>query len=135
MTPTANKPPSAFTGTFTLDGLDNPQSAKLDGQADIYLTLSGGFGGDNVEFPTIGADFELHWKFDSSHPTANPPAVSFSDVTLNLGQFFDGVLEPILKTIQNATAPIKPVLDVLNAPIPGLSDLSHFLGEEDISLS
>ena len=134
LTPTAGKPPSAFHGTFTLDNLTNPQTPNLDGQADVYLTLSGGFGSADNEFPTVDADFELHWKFDSNNPTANPPAVSFSNVKLDLGQFMNSVLLPVLQSIQRETQPFKPVLDVLNAPIPGLSDISNFLGEGNVTL-
>jgi hypothetical protein len=122
-----------FRGTFGLDGMDNLSSASLDGRADVNLRLSGGFG-SNVNFPSIGADFQLHWVFDSSNPAANPPTVSFSNVSLDLGQFLSGVLTPILRGIQSATAPIAPLLDLITTPLPGISDISNFLGQGDVTL-
>src|SRR5262249_27704532 len=44
------------------------------------------------------------------------------------------VVGPFANQVHSALLPIQPLLDVLNAPIPGLSDLSHAAGQGDVSI-
>ena len=62
------------------------------------------------------------------------PTVSFDNVGLNLGSFLSSLLAPVLTDIQSVTSHLQPVLNVLNARLPVLSDLSHLIGEGDVNL-
>ena len=96
----------------------------------MNLHLTGGLG-PTADFPSIGADFHLSWNFDT--PDAGP-VVSFDNVSLDLGGFLTGILKPILTDIQDVTAPILPVLKILNKDLPGISDISEFFGGPAITL-
>ncbi len=122
-----------FVGTFGLNNLDNVPTVTLGGRADVNLQLSGGFGSGD-KFPSIDADFHLHWQFVAGDPLADAPLVSFDNVKLDLGEFLTGILKPIVSAIQTATAPLQAPLDVLNTPIPGLSQLTNLLGQGDATL-
>ncbi|HVA47067.1 MAG TPA: choice-of-anchor tandem repeat GloVer-containing protein [Pirellulales bacterium] len=134
LTPIAAMPTSLVAG-IVADHLDATPTVALTLQADANLQLTGGFSGvSSTDFPSIGAEFHLHWSFDSSNPAAGEPQVSFDNVGLNLGSFLRNMLAPVLTTIQDVTGPLQPVFDVLNAPLPVLSDLSHLVGGNDVTL-
>ncbi len=60
--------------------------------------------------------------------------LSFGDVSLNLGQFVNRVLRPVLTQIQDDTAPLNDVINVLDKPLPVLTDLSNLVGGGDVTL-
>jgi hypothetical protein len=135
-----------FHGDFTLDvtgaGFANP---KLNGAADVNLMLTASFGTGVIPpsqpvFPAVNSNFHMHWDFGDANPDAsassfgNAPTVEFNQVQLELGSFLSKVLGPVVDTVQKATAPLRPVLAVLNFPLPVLSNLSNAIGQGDISL-
>jgi hypothetical protein len=121
------------TDRFTNDlQIVNPH---LGGGADVNLTLTANFGNptsdSRYEFPSIATDFYLHWGFDNTATGADAavnqgaaPTVQFNKVRVSLGEYLSRAIEPIVTDVQTALAPLKPVMDVLNARIPGLSDLA-----------
>ena len=127
----------ALTGFFDVtvndaDGiLSFGEIASLDfdfaygAQADVLLALDLGFNGVSV-FPSLVADLDLGWGLadgvDLDHPEV--PLLAFNDIGLNLGDFFSDFLGGILGEIQTLTGPIQPLLDILMAPIPVISDLA-----------
>lgn len=127
----------ALTGFFdvTVNDADGILSfgdiASLDfdfdygAQADVLLALDLGFNGVSV-FPSLVADLDLGWGLadvvDADHPEV--PLLAFNDIGLNLGDFFSDFLGGILGEIQTLTGPIQPLLDILMAPIPVISDLA-----------
>jgi hypothetical protein len=127
--------PNGLTVMMALDNIasGNP-TVEVDGDAAINMRLTGSFTGGNLDFPGIDTDFHVNWAFNSSNPELNPPEVSFDNVYLNLGHFISDLLMPVLQNIQDATDPLKPVLKVLNTPLPGLSDLSQAVGKGDVTL-
>ena len=132
---------TAMNVVFTLDGLDpgnlSPKPNLL-GSANIDLDLTGGFAanGKAVDgFPSMKTEFKLGWKFDTTKSTDDLlPRVEFLDVSMNLGSFLSQEIGPILKQVQEVTNPLKPLIAVLKAPIPGLSDLSHLIGGGDVNI-
>ena len=100
--------------------------ARVTGGANVRLTLTGDFG--SGDFPSVSADFSLTWTFGNAVPGTpvfgNRPEISFGNVRLNLGSFFTRMVRPILTTVNNVLGPIKPILDVLDACIPVISDLA-----------
>jgi hypothetical protein len=122
---------TALAAAFTVDNLGGPPAVNLTGRADVNLGLNlaftDGTGQPSDEFPSVGSHFVLDWSFDTAHPqTAAPPSVGFHDVTLNLGQLFgaSGMVAQVIRFEQTWTKPIQPLIDVLNAPLPVLSDLA-----------
>jgi Ca2+-binding RTX toxin-like protein len=106
--------------------------------ADIDLDLELGIV-DGEYFPSLESEFYLRWGLgdavdnSSMDPLDNHyaiPYIKFQNVGLNLGSFFSDLLAPILEQIQKITEPIQPIVDVLTAPIPVISDLAG----EDITL-
>jgi hypothetical protein len=122
-----------FNATLHLDGLGGTPTVAVGGQADVNLHLAAGVG-SNLDFPSMGADFQLTWSFDPNNPTADPPQARFNDVTLDLGQFVSEILGPILDDIQSATSSFEPIIKALTTPIPGISDISRFLGRGSVTL-
>ncbi len=124
---------TSFHGHFTWDGLNAATPVGVDGQANVNMRLSGGFG-EGVGFPMIGADFHLAWHFDSKNPTGDAPTVRFDNVGLDLGGFLSSILGPIFTGIEDVEKPIKGPIDVISAPLPGISDLSELLNNGPVSL-
>ena len=86
------------------------------------------FGG-RANFPSLRADFDLDWGFTNADPGGDAkkfgdrPNIGFSNVRLDLGSFLTDFIRPIVKPIVEVLEPIQPVLDILNARLPVLSDL------------
>jgi Ca2+-binding RTX toxin-like protein len=116
---------------------------KLSGNADVYLKLAATFGGaakTSIKFPSIYSDFEMHWSFSNANANASlntfgdAPTIEFKNVNMGLGTFVSDILGPIVTDIQKVTKPIQPIIDVLNKPLPGISDVSKAVGLGDVSL-
>ena len=140
--------PSMFVGSFAVDitdptgdgrlafadfsspGLDFGEiiDAKFSAEADVNLDTIVSFGG-NASFPSLRADFDLDWGFNNadpgneSKPFGDQPNIGFSNVRLDLGSFLTDFIQPIVEPIADVLAPLKPVLDILDARLPVLSDL------------
>ena len=96
--------------------------ANLGAEAHVNLDLAASFGG-NAAFPRVLAEFHLDWIFDLDHG-AGSPQISVTDIYLDLGTFISDFLGPILAKIQDVTEPLQPILDLVTARIPILSDLA-----------
>jgi Ca2+-binding RTX toxin-like protein len=149
-----------FSGTFSID-LKNPadptngrmtitdlSGASLDDLFDVKLkaevaidTLLKAKAGDDAGFPGIQAEFRMHWKWvnaapgsDGSAGGSEPLSISFDNVAIDAGAVFGHIVGPIIKQIKTVTGPLEPVIKQLYAPIPVLSDLSHLVGGDDVTL-
>src|SRR5262249_24932923 len=96
--------------------------ANLGAEAHLNLDLIASFGG-NTAFPRVLAQFHLDWVFDLDN-AAGTPQISVPDLYLALGSFISDFLAPILEKIQDVTEPLQPIIDVVTARIPILSDLA-----------
>jgi Ca2+-binding RTX toxin-like protein len=134
--------PSHFTGQFVVDLMDPNHDGKLtfaemtssgthfkdiihadlEAVADINLDLSASFGG-NTAFPRILAEFHLDWMWSLQNGSGHP-TVAFTNIYLDLGTFLSDFLGPILSKIQEVTEPVQPIIDVVTARLPILSDLA-----------
>ena len=103
-------------------------------QANVNLDLTAGFG-QGMDFPTITTVLHVGWGFgnttdpnagfpvpDADHPTT--PDVEFQDVSLNLGSFISGFVAPIVQQVKTYLDPIAPIVEVLTARLPLISDLT-----------
>ena len=86
-------------------------------------------------FPGVRTNFNLDWVLDTNaEKPLGAPTIVFDDVAINAGEFFTGLLGPVVKEIKRVTGPLQPVIDTLYAPIPVLSDLSRMAGGDDVTL-
>jgi len=136
------KSPSIFSGQFTVD-LTDPNGdgkltwaeltsggtsfgdlfhAELGADANVNLDLAASFGG-NTAFPRVLAQFHLKWHFDVANG-AGTPQIYIDNIYLDVGSFISDFLAPILSKIQSVTKPLQPIIDVVTARIPILSDLA-----------
>jgi streptogramin lyase len=122
-----------FNATLGVDGLDNPQSYSLDGNADVNLHVQTSIGGSTA-YPSVGSDFHLHWGFGANAYDPLSPSVSFDGAKLDLGSYISSVVAPIVQNVQSVLDPIQPLLDTITARIPGLSDLTDAVGMGDVTL-
>ncbi len=129
LTPIPGSPPTAngLTMTVLVDKLASTPTASFTGSAQANLRLAGSFAGTGNDFPGINTDLHVNWTLSSSNPSANPPDVSFDNVSLDLGKFLSNVVGPVFSDIQLVTKPLEPVLDVLEYPLPGITDLEKLL--------
>ena len=109
---------------------DNVASAlsletNLEGGLDINIVMDLGFEANKVDigFPKIGTTFHLKWNAEFGKPFGSLEEASFGDIKLNLGDFVQRTLKPILNKIQKVIDPIMPLIDFLQSEIPVLSSL------------
>jgi Ca2+-binding RTX toxin-like protein len=94
----------------------------LAGGTNLNLTLTAGIGSGS-NFPTIKTDFQLVWNFANQSPNDSSPQITFNNTRIDLGEFISSIVAPFLKQAQTVLAPLQPLIDALNQPIPVLSDL------------
>ncbi len=96
-------------------------------QAGVHLQLVASFAGE-TRFPTIRTDLDINWSFAGANATAsllgNAPSVAFNNITVDPGQIVRGFLGPIIDEINSVLDPIRPVLQVLESPLPVVSQLA-----------
>ncbi|MBL8794479.1 MAG: FG-GAP repeat protein [Planctomycetia bacterium] len=129
--------PTHLTAAFHLDvGVNSSITATVvSGSTDVFLHADLGLSdGAATLFPSIGADFVMSYDFNSADLSSESLDIRFKDITLNLGELLSSVVAPVLQQIQNTTLPMIEILDILNAPLPGISELSNLVGGPDISL-
>ncbi|WP_283401441.1 VCBS domain-containing protein [Marinobacterium sediminicola] len=96
-------------------------------QANFHLELTI----PNTPLPRIIGDFHMTWALNSaSVPVgygdmfSTQPQVWITDLALDVGSLLSDFLGPIVKEIQQVTQPLQPIIDGLQEPIPGLSELA-----------
>jgi Ca2+-binding RTX toxin-like protein len=133
-------PQTEFAATFNIDVKPTTVDWSIDGTAEVHLDLYAGIAGMSQSAPSLGADLDFSWNFaDVSQgrdilTITNAPSLQLNDVRVRLGQVLSDVVAPWLREVQKVTQPLQPVVDLLNTPIPGLTDLSNLVGGEDITL-
>lgn len=125
---------NSLTLAVGLNNLNSVPDVKVSGTAEANLQIDGSFAGTEGDFPGIDADLHLFWSIDSEDPSAAPPEISIENVYLDLGKFLTNVVKPVFEKIHLFTQPLAPILEVLGYPLPGLSDLSHLAGGDDVDL-
>ncbi len=100
--------------------------------AHVGLHASLDFGTGDLPFnPKLTSDFHFDWSLTGAAITGGLNAntfgsmtnIGFDDVSIDAGSFFGTYVASLVKDIQQFTKPMQPIIDVINAPIPGLSDL------------
>ncbi|MEX2171197.1 MAG: right-handed parallel beta-helix repeat-containing protein [Pirellulales bacterium] len=134
-------PQTGIDATFFVDFVDGPDAGtrlttseiasigvtpRLVGDATVNLHLVTDLGTAN--FPTLSADLKIDWHVDESPDVpltswGEVPEVSFENVGIDVGSFFSQLAQPVFDQIDQALAPVAPVLDLLSTPVPVLSDI------------
>lgn len=115
---------------------------SMDGYVDFSATLATTVAveGDDAEsgvIPRLLADISLEWDFsgslDDGFEAGNVEA-GFDEIRLDLGSFIAEFLAPVLGEVQRFTQPLQPIIDTLEAPIPGVSQLAELVGADPVTL-
>jgi len=79
----------------------------------------------NSKYPTLTSDFVLSWDLGlgGGFEELSAPSVSFDNIRLQIGTFLSEFVGDILGPIQQILEPVQPIIDVLTAPLPGISYL------------
>lgn len=122
--------------------------AELTGHPDILdATLSGSTRTSlklvsempaTALFPRVGTDLTILWDFDNAvvdpdddnSAFGSQPVLTLNNNRVLLDSFLNHFAGGVLEKITEVTQPVQPVIDVLGAPIPLLSDL----GSSDVTL-
>lgn len=102
---------------------------RLGGEADIGLAATLDLFG-NPSYPSFSTELLVKWGLgfpsDASHPETfgSVPNVTFRNVSVKLGSFLGDELNSTLSPIADIIKPAKPLLDILTAPLPVVSDLA-----------
>jgi len=115
--------------------------------ADANLLIHAGILGTGNGFPSVYGVLHAHWGWGFTAGGSEPgdgdtldssntptPGVSFEHLNLDIGELLHNYLQPIFKQIQDVTSPLKPVIDVLQAPIPVVSQLAELVGQPPVTL-
>ncbi|WP_114766799.1 calcium-binding protein [Vibrio rhodolitus] len=81
-----------------------------------------------VSLPAISANLYFDHSYEKvlygePREVMNVEAFELRDITLDVGEFLEGFLKPVLGFVDDALDPIRPVLDFITSPIPGVSDI------------
>ena len=111
----------------------------LDADVIIDLALKTGFSTGaitpNANLPGLAADLFVDWGFNLGLDgfSTDSPTVELNDIRLDLGGFISKALGPIIDTIDDFLAPIRPLLDLLDTEIPVISQLAKLLQQPPIT--
>lgn len=102
----------------------------VTGQSRVALRLLANLP-SSAMVPTFGTDLKIRQTFsgaktdpfDDNSSFGGPAQVTFENLRVNLGEFFDNFATRAFNEINRYTEPLQPVIDALTAEIPVLSDL------------
>jgi Ca2+-binding RTX toxin-like protein len=107
----------------------------LDAEAEVNLDLVARFNPDIIPdtvqalLPEVSARFVLDWEAfnitsDAFDFADSLTLLGFRDVEIDMGSFINDFLKPFVDKIAEITEPLQPIIDVITAPIPVISDLA-----------
>ncbi|KAA1258981.1 Bifunctional hemolysin/adenylate cyclase precursor [Rubripirellula obstinata] len=102
---------------------------QLNANAQANLHLVASIGNPDV-LPSIRTDLIVDWGFGDGIDSGTPLSVEFTEVEMNIGEFFAGFAGDVLGRVQDVLEPVQPVIDVLTTRLPVISDF----GGSDVTL-
>ncbi len=114
---------------------DLSANLEVDASANVDIGLTAQFDPTLIPatiaaaLPKVKAEFLLDWHV-SGDPFSNfdiadgLQLVEFKNVQLDLGSFMNDLIMPVVQKIQEITGPLQPIIDIVTARIPVLSDLA-----------
>ncbi|MEQ1825946.1 MAG: LamG-like jellyroll fold domain-containing protein, partial [Pirellula sp.] len=101
--------------------------------ADLRLRADVG----ESSLPNITADLTLDWAIGFTTRDGviggGVPDIAIRDVKLDMGSFLTSVIKPTLDSFTKYLGPIRPLIDFLASPVPGLNDLSKTLNGPELT--
>ncbi len=116
-------------------------AADINVDIDWKLAAHPGVAGQTL--PGLGTNFSLTWGLsaDTVKPVVGgstvitkAPEIEFSDITFQLGSLLEGQVKPAINEVNRVLDPLRPILETINSPIRGVSDLSKMFDGPDITL-
>lgn len=107
----------------------------LEAEAEVNLDVVARFNPAIVPaavsslLPEVSARFVLDWESGNVLSgdldfAESLKLLGFRDVNINMGSFINDFLKPFVDKIAEITGPLQPIIDVITAPIPVISDLA-----------
>jgi hypothetical protein len=133
----ANDPPISISTPHLGGGLVvNGQNlaVNLDVDVEVQATAIG----DGM--PKIKTELVFQWALpdvSASVPLGTSwgaPLLQFNHVQIELGSLLGNLARPIADDVESILEPLQPVFDILQAPIPGVSDFSEAVGNGKVNL-
>jgi Ca2+-binding RTX toxin-like protein len=97
---------------------------------DLFFVLSGDMisgGLPSIQFylhyDQVFGQAEVTFSGEAEGSGVEAPTVVIEDLSLNLGSFLTDFINPILTEVRVVTEPLQPIIDILQADIPILSDI------------
>jgi len=95
--------------------------------------------GETAGLPSLTANFVMTWTYqieslNGGLPSPATPNIYFNNVTFHAGEFVSRFLAPTARQIQTFTKPLQPVIDTVEAPVPGISTLSTATGGDPVTM-
>ena len=104
--------------------------------ADVHLDLDAiaAIQGDtHASLPSIRTEFILDWGWNLQDGGVITTLEFNKNVRLDLGAFISNNLKPILQDINTFLTPLQPVFDLLNTPVPIVSQLLQLIGHDPVT--
>ncbi|MEZ6089229.1 MAG: calcium-binding protein [Pirellulaceae bacterium] len=102
-----------------------------------YVDLAMTADSDVAGLPELTADLTLDWNIGLTSRDGvvggGLPSVAIRDATLDVGSFLNTVIAPAFEGFDKYVGPVRPLIDFLAAPVPGINDLSTTLGGPKIT--
>jgi Ca2+-binding RTX toxin-like protein len=127
----ADDPTSAtnFQGVFAVNVDDQGQlgTPSLSGEADVHLAINS-LSVPGV--PQLSTTLNMTWPFAQSNPNGkptefgSPPAVSFDNIRVDVQANLSSFVEQDLNQFATLIAPLQPIINAFNAPLPILSGVT-----------
>jgi streptogramin lyase len=116
--------PSSVTLSFAGSGITPANTPAFSPNGTANLNLHFATSVDTTYLPSITADFAFSWGFGNQK---SDPHASFSGVSIDAGKAFHDLIGPVANTIEQfaVPAPIQHLVQMLEEPVPVLSDLSE----------
>ncbi|MEO1525594.1 MAG: dockerin type I domain-containing protein [Planctomycetota bacterium] len=114
---------SPLTGVTGGTGSETDRDLRFE----VVSTLINGKGSQWL--PAIQTDLVINWQFDGSNLTGGDgtsdyaPDVRFENAGIRLGSLLGGVVSEVLSPIDSIFEELEPVFEVLETPVPLISEL------------
>ncbi len=112
-------------------------NAGLSTEVSVDLHLMANVENEDLGLPKISADLVLDWNLDLTTQDgfigSGKPQVKILDVNLDLGSFLSSAIKPTFDSFLEYYAPMKPLVDFLTEPVPGVNELSELIGNGEVT--
>ena len=106
-------------------------NAGIQTDAYVDLTLSADTDAGS-SLPELTTDLTMDWGIGVNTVQGvvggGAPMVTFHDVSLDLGSFFESIAGPAFEIFEEYLEPVQPIIDFLRSEVPGFSEMNQEFG-------